>query len=227
MRKLTNRRSLLFIAAAGIAALSLAACQQGEGDKQVTPAAAMPAPTEVTDWMSWEGGVDLVAVTDPTLTQPNVIVHLARMVHTPVGSAPSGMILYQPDPKGAPVVIGFVSTDAKVGAYFGPKIFAGTPFESAPVLDAKITTTDGPGTATSKVEAGGHVFEVTLDNLGALTSVQRGVGNPMPFVQNALESSASKVTLKVDGKEAAITVPTVGLSGGAAAVWSPAGIYAR
>jgi len=42
----------------------------------------------VTQWMSWEGGVDLIAVTAPDVAMPNVIVHVARMVHTPVGSAP-------------------------------------------------------------------------------------------------------------------------------------------
>ena len=54
--------------------------------------------TNVTKWMSWEGGIDLAAVTSPDLQMPNIIVHLARMVNTPVGSAASGMILYQPDP---------------------------------------------------------------------------------------------------------------------------------
>ena len=92
----------------------------------------------VTNWMSWEGGVDLVAMTAAGLPMPNIIVHVARMVHTPVGSAPAGMILYQPDPKGAPVVMGFVSSDAKLAAYVGPKIFAGTPFEKAPALTGTI-----------------------------------------------------------------------------------------
>ena len=63
----------------------------------------------MTRWMSWEGGVDLVAVTAPGLEMPNVIVHVARMVHTPVGSAPAGSVLWQPDPAAAPVVCGFVS----------------------------------------------------------------------------------------------------------------------
>ena len=53
--------------------------------------------SNVTKWMSWEAGVDLVAVTSPDLQMPNVIVHLGRMVNTPVGSAPSGMIFWQPD----------------------------------------------------------------------------------------------------------------------------------
>jgi hypothetical protein len=58
----------------------------------------------VSSWMSWEGGVDLVAATSPGSPLPNLIVHVARMVHTPVGSAPSGMVLWQPDPKGPPAV---------------------------------------------------------------------------------------------------------------------------
>ena len=94
--------------------------------------------TSVTKWMSWEAGIDLVAVTSPDLQMPNVIVHLGRMVNTPAGSCPSGMIFWQPDTNANPLVFGFVGTNAKVGAYFGPNIFAGTPFEAAPVLDATI-----------------------------------------------------------------------------------------
>jgi hypothetical protein len=37
----------------------------------------------ISDWMSWEGGVDLVASTIPGSAQPNIIVHVARLVHTP------------------------------------------------------------------------------------------------------------------------------------------------
>jgi len=49
--------------------------------------------------MSWEGGVDLVGATSPEAQQPNVIVHVARLVHTPAGSAPAGMLLYHPPPR--------------------------------------------------------------------------------------------------------------------------------
>ena len=52
--------------------------------------------TNVTKWMSWEGGVDLAAVTSPDLQMPNLIIHLGRMVNTPVGNAASGMILCTP-----------------------------------------------------------------------------------------------------------------------------------
>lgn len=232
MEQPTNRRGLLGLALAGATLVPLAACTQEAVDcGKVAPAetAPAPAPMAVNDWMSWQGGVDLAAMTDPTFTQPNVIIHLANMVHTPTGSAPSGMVLFQPDPKGAPVVMGFVSSDAKLAAWYGPHIFAGTPFEKAPALAAEITIVETPDahSVTSRIKVAGHVFEVTMENLGALGTVNRPVGSPMPFSQNGLEAVAGKVTLKVDGKEVAVTVPAIGLSGGNGAVWSPAGIYAR
>jgi hypothetical protein len=182
----------------------------------------------LSQWMSWEGGVDLAAATAPGLPMPNVIVHVARMVHTPVGSAPSGMILFQPDPKGAPLAMGFISSNTKVGQYFGPHIFKGTPFEQAPVHEAKIEVcTDLPNSVSSKITVGGHVFEVTLSQLKPLELVSRAPAMMTPFTQQGPESSAGKATLKVDGKEVSIILPPVGLSGGAAAVWAPAGIYCR
>ncbi len=178
--------------------------------------------------MSWEGGVDLCAVTRPDLAMPNVLIHVARVVHTPLGSAPAGMILFQPDPAAPPLAIGFISTDARVGAYFGPKIFAGTPFEAAPVLTAKITvTTSSPGEVASRVEVGGHVFEVRLEGLAPLALVDRAPGGATPFRQQGLEAVASRATLRVDGKPVSIVVPPIGISGGPAAVFAPAGLYAR
>ena len=93
---------------------------------------------ELSRWMSWEGGVDLVAMTQPDLAQPNVIIHVARMVCTPKGSAASGMVFYQPDPNAPPLVMGFVSEDQVVGEYFPCNIFGDTPFEPAPVLKGNI-----------------------------------------------------------------------------------------
>ncbi len=115
--------------------LTLASCNSKNETKKEEPALPASNPA-VTEWMSWEGGVDIVAVTDTSLKMPNIVFHVARMVHTPVGSAPSGMLLYQPDTTKPPVVMGFISTDTLVGKYFGPKIFKGTPFENAPVLPA-------------------------------------------------------------------------------------------
>lgn len=182
----------------------------------------------ITNYMSWEGGVDLVASTDPKLPMPNVIVHVARMVHTPVGSGPAGMILFQPDAAKPPMALGFIGPDAKQGAYFGPKIFAGTPFEKAPVLPATIEIrTSLPSSVSSKVVIAGHTFEVTLSELASLELVNRQPAGMTPFTQQAIEAMARKATLTVDGKAVAIHVPTIGISGGPAAVWSPAGVYSR
>lgn len=182
----------------------------------------------VANWMSWEGGVDLVAVTDSALSQPNVIIHVARMVHTPVGSAPSGMVLWQPDANAAPACFGFVSTNAKVGAYFGPNIFADTPFEQAPVHEANITIqTSLPGSVSARVEVAGMVFETEMTDLGEMETVNRPPAAMPPFTQMDIEAVAGDVTLKVDGKPVNIIVPPVGISGGPAAVWSPTGMYAR
>lgn len=177
-------------------------------------------------WMSWEGGVDLVAKTASELEQPNVIVHVARMVHTPVGSAPSGLVLI-PDGSGAPQVMGFVSSDLEVGKYFGPHIFAGTPFENAPILQAKFDfNIMAPQSAAVRIEVEGHTIESKLSGLLDLQVADRGAGN-LPFNEHALEAAASRVELKFDGQPMSVIRPAVGMSGGPAAVWAPAGHYWR
>ncbi len=183
--------------------------------------------TAVKQWMSWEGGIDLVAVTSPELQMPNVIVHLGRMVNTPVGNAPSGMIFWQPDPQAAPVVMGFVSTDAKVGAYFGPNIFAGTPFENAPVLDAEIKIDITSSSAKSTCVVGGITFEVELSDFSEPYLIDRKPSAMPPFYQQGVEIHARKATLKVNGESINIIIPPVGISGGPASVVSPNGVYAR
>jgi len=183
----------------------------------------------INHYMSWEGGVDLVAATAPRLSMPNVIVHVARLVHTPAGPpSPAGMILFQPDPAKPPAVMGFIGADASVGAYFGPKIFAGTPFEKAPVLQASIEVrTSLPGSVSSRVVVGGFTFEVTLSNLGPLELVQRAPAPMTPFTQQGLEAEAKNAALSVHGQPVNLIVPPIGISGGPAAVWAPAGVYAR
>jgi len=182
----------------------------------------------ITNWMAWEAGVDLVAVTDKNLQMPNIIVHIARMVHTPKGSAASGMILYQPNPSSNPEAMGFVSHDLEVGKYFGPKIFAGTPFENAPALKANIEVLlNLPNSVGCKVKVGNHLIETTLSELSQLELINRAPAQMPPFFQQGLEAKAGKASLRVNGKEIPIIVPPAGISGGPAAVWSPAGIYAR
>jgi hypothetical protein len=183
--------------------------------------------TEVSNWMSWEGGIDLVAVTSTDLQMPNVIVHLGRMVHTPVGAAPSGMILWQPDPNAMPQVFGFVGTDEKVGAYFGPKIFAGTPFENAPVLNAEIEIKIDANSAYAKCVTGNYTFEVEMFGFSAPYLIDRKPSAMPPFYQQGVEIHASAATLKVNGEMISIIIPPVGISGGPASVVSPNGVYAR
>lgn len=182
----------------------------------------------VNSWMSWEGGFDLVAMTQAGLPMPNVIVHVARMVHTPVGSAPAGMVMI-PGPTGMPEVMGFVSPDAKVGAYFGPKIFAGTPFEKAPVLTGSIEIGSGslPSSVSATVKVGGMTIAATMNGLGALASHVRAPAAMPPFSQMVLEAVATSATMSKNGQNVALVIPPVGISGGPAAVWSATGIYTR
>ncbi len=183
--------------------------------------------SNVTKWMSWEGGIDLVAVTSAELQMPNIIVHLGRMVNTPAGNAPSGMILWQPDPNAAPVVMGFVSTDETVGNYFGANIFAGTPFEQAPVLTATIDIRIEAAKAVAVLVAGGHTFEVEMTDFSAPYLIDRKPSAMPPFYQQGVEIHAQKATLKVNGELINIIIPPVGITGGPASVVSPNGVYAR
>ena len=180
----------------------------------------------IEHWMAWEGGVDLVGLT-PDSAVPNVMLHVARLVHTPVGVAPSGMVLWQPDPNAPPQLAAFLSHVPQVGAYFGPHIFAGTPFENAPVLEAKIEVfTELPDAVGARVTIGDLVFESRLAELGPMEQIHRAP-DLLPFTQQGLEAAARFATLTLNGQEIALTLPEQTMSGGPAAVWAPCGIYAR
>lgn len=179
------------------------------------------------NWMSWEGGVDLIAKTSAELEMPNVIVHVARMVHTPVGSAPSGMIFWQPDPAAPPLAFGFVSSDAAVGEYFSKHIFAGTPFEGAPTILGSITIGIDSDKATARVEIPGFVFESHLAEFSETTLINREPLPTAPFYQQGLEAAASLATLQVNGGKIELVIPPVGITGSPCAVVAVSGIYAR
>ena len=183
--------------------------------------------TNVSKWMSWEGGIDLAAVTTPDLKMPNIIVHLGRMVNTPVGSAASGMILYQPDSNANPVVMGFVSTNEKVGKYFGPNIFADTPFEHAPVLTATFNISITADKAISKCTVGDYTFEVEMSDFSDPYLIDRLPSEMPPFYQQGVEIHAKKTVIKINGELINIIIPPVGITGGPASVVSPNGVYAR
>jgi hypothetical protein len=183
--------------------------------------------TNITKWMGWEGGIDLVAFTEEGAPMPNVIIHHARMVNTPVGSAPSGMVFWQPDSAAPPLVFGFVGTDAKVGAYFGPNIFAGTPFEQAPLLDAKFDIQINADKATSRLEVAGFVFEIEMSGFGNPYLINREPAAMSPFTQQGVEVEAKNVVLKVNGETIQLIIPPVSITGGPAVVVAPTGLYAR
>jgi len=192
----------------------------------VVIAADAVVPTPVTAWMSWEDGVDVACMTKPGLSGPDLILHVARIVHTPVGSAASGLVVYQPEPGTATGVMGFVCDKPDVGAYFGPHIFAGTPFENAPVLPATITVDITAERAHSRIEVGGHVFTVTLSGLLPTQLVSRAPG-AMPFHQQGVESIATNVVVTIDGKPVSVLVGPAEAVHGASAVYGATGIYAR
>jgi len=181
----------------------------------------------MTSWMSWEGGVDLCGATRRGLAAPNVVLNVGRMVHTPAGSAPCGMIVWQPDPAAPPALAGFFSPLIKVGRYFGPSLFAGTPFEAAGVMKASIEVVVGRDGVGTKVILGDHTFVSRLSGLGPLERIERAPTAATPFWQQALEAAAARATLEVDGQEVPLFLPPVGIGGGPAACWSPAGLYAR
>jgi hypothetical protein len=182
----------------------------------------------INQWMCWEGGVDMMAMTQPGLPMPNIIVHVARMVHTPIGSAPSGMILLPKlENPAEPLVMGFISTNPQIGAYFAPKIFAGTPFEQAPTIEAAIEiNTSIANQVSAKITIPGFVIESTLSGLGETTEANRLPGN-LPFSERSLEAVAQQAKLVVNGQEIVMTIPPAGLSGGPAAFYAPCGMYAR
>jgi len=181
----------------------------------------------IQQWMSWEGGVDLIALTSEGIEMPNVIVHVARMVHTPVGSAPSGMIFWQPDPAAPPQAFGFVSSSKEVGGYFGKNIFAGTPFEEAPTLLGSIDISGSGDTASARVEVDGFVFETAFSGLGATERIDRSPIETAPFHQQGLEAVAASASLKVNGADVPLVIPPVGITGGPCAVFAACGIYSR
>lgn len=176
--------------------------------------------------MSWEGGVDLVGFHGAAET-PNIIVHVARMVHTPVGSSPAGMILIQPDPTAEPTLMGFISRNLDVASYFGPRIFARTPFENAPALEAEITIENDEVAATARIEVAGHIIETSLGELGSTESIQRPPCPQTPFTQMCLEANAGACGFSIDGTSLELVVPEIGISGGFGAVYSAIGLYAR
>ncbi len=73
----------------------------------------------------------------------------------------------------------------------------------------------------------GYEIEVEFSSLGNLEKIDRAIGALLPFTQQGLEADATAVSLKINGESIAFDLLPMGITGGASAVWSPCGIYAR
>ena len=123
--------------------------------------------------------------------------------------------------------MGFVSTNPSVAAYFGPNIFAGTPFENAPVLDATIAVTQSTNSCSADITIGDTRIQVTMDQLGNIIRANRDIGEQSPFAQQTLERAAGTSTLTINGQPAAIVIPDAPDGAAPSAAFTPSGIYSR
>jgi hypothetical protein len=179
-------------------------------------------------WMSWHQGVDAVLFTQEGLPMPNILIHTARMVHTPFGAAAAGMLIFNPDLAEQPKYFGFLCEEEQIGRYFGPYIFAGTPFEKAPMIKAKLEiTAKFPTAARTKVTIGKDVIELNLSEFDDAQYYNRPVSDMTPFVQNVIEARAKKAEVKYNGKLIKTIMPPAGIGGGLPACFSPTGLYFR
>jgi len=176
------------------------------------------------DYLSWHDGVDAMLKPEPDSPMPNVLVHTARMVNTPMGICQGGMVLINPENKETPDFFGFVSEDTTLAKYWGPKIFKGTPFENAPVYQAEFEFhMDFPNKTAVKIMVDGHTIELELTEFEDALYYNRPPG--MPFTQNVIEALANKAVFKFDGEIIPGELPPSGLAGGLPAVYAPTGIY--
>jgi hypothetical protein len=179
-------------------------------------------------WMSWEDSIDLAASTIAGRTQPNIIIQLARSVKTPVGSAPAGLVYFHPHNNSQHLFMGSVCNNTEVGIYITSHIFADTPFANAPNLLAEISieTTDFPKRVISIAQIPGFEIILELEKIGALATVHREIGEPMPFSQQGLEAAATSATFRLNGESIPIyLLPPE--KAGCSAIWTPISIYAR
>ena len=125
--------------------------------------------------------------------------------------------------------MGFVAENPVVGDYFGPHIFAGTPFEQAPVVQAQPNVMWNDAEAMATINLPNLQIEVRMFQLSAPYKVDRDAGenNHLPFFQQGIEQSAARVEVRINGALQTITVPPVGITGGPAAVVAPCGNYGR
>ena len=74
---------------------------------------------------------------------------------------------------------------------------------------------------------GDYTFEVEMSDFTEPYLINREPAAMPPFHQQGVEIHARKVSLKINGQEIDIIIPTVGITGGPASVVSPNGVYER
>lgn len=150
-------------------------------------------------WMSWESGIEVTAATTAD-GAPSLVLHLARMLHTPVGSARGGMLLWQPDPRGAPLALCSVTTDSKVGDYCRSRIFPGTLFENAPPILGDISIEVHPDDVFARIAIPGFIFDLRLSGIATPILSDSPPAPSPPCHQRRIRSDIHRTTLKLNGR---------------------------
>jgi hypothetical protein len=179
-------------------------------------------------WMFWEDSIDLAASTVAGSAQPNLVIQLARTVKTPLGSAPAGLIYFHPLDQDRPLFMAALCDRAEIGSYITTQVFAHTPFDQFPTLPAEISidTTNFPKAVISIARIPGFEIILELEKIGALATVHREIGEPMPFSQQGLEAAATSASFQLNGESIPIyLLPPE--KAGCSAIWTPISIYAR
>jgi hypothetical protein len=169
-------------------------------------------------WMSWESGMEVTAATTAG-GSPSLVLHLARMLHTPIGSARGGMLFWQPDPAGDPLVLCSVTTDSKVGDYCRSHLFPGTLFEEAPPVLGDISIEVHPDDVFARIAIPGFIFDLRLSGIATAILSDSPAATPALCHHRRIRSDIHRTTLKLNGR-------TVDLAS-ARSTFSPCGFKAR
>ena len=180
----------------------------------------------IESWLSWEYGVDITASTVENARQPNLVIHAARQVFTPVGSGAAGLILFTPPRACEPTLRYVVSQNYEVGRYCATQVFAGTPFEDAEVCGGEVVVGERGANIEIRVKTAAVEIEALLENIGVLQEVMRPRG-VLPYAQNQLEAGVQTVSLRLDGREQLLYLPPGIAEIAPLALWKPCGHYSR
>lgn len=167
-------------------------------------------------YASWEGGLDLMAVTDASHRRPDLVVRIARVLRTPHGIAPAAQISWNIGPDDCPEYKAFLSPDPDVARWHEDVVGPESGIE-AKVASVEIQeTADG---VVARLEFAWHQLEIRLRALAPVEVFDRSLPDA-PVRVAGLESLAAIVELKLDGKP--WHLPRILRAG-----WYPAGVIAK